>query len=538
MSTLSLFQFMGQKSPSPGPKSDDLSYFNSFLRSQSVPRTLDLNTPPMMAAGLRNSERAEQQVTDMVTSNFAARGRVKSIVSAIEHEERGRSNTFPVSPSANTSRSILTNPVLSAGGSPVQVGEFLNGRVRSSHSDSQDESLQHQNSNDVIGRTQPIFRGVKQSPLSRQPLTVPEAPRKLSTTFETSVEESVSYVKLHPPAIENGGGVLPEEEEEEEGEGGERKVSRTEEVFLSLVQRDDDDDVREGSCNGVDTPELDISDERGNGKSVSSSPLLDDTSEELDRPPMDGGQNDSLLNLYQVEEGGSPQMGSKQKKKRKWKLFRKRKSTEEQEIAKAERSQSDAPLKSEGVGRFGTASAAELVILRDKRSISHEAYMGTGCGLRKIDRYTIYMEPYSAKLEERKRLSPKREGEGLSTSQGSGLDEVDRGSTDDALDRGGDATPPAEMTPMTFKQSLFCNQLKYKLRSALQNIHIPLSLNHALNPAFQQLRVGGGLNFDARYQLIVLIQHALQRSQWKQDDMQAALLTEILRMVEPLPSDL
>lgn len=534
---------MGQKSPSPGPKSDDLSYFNSFLRSQSVPRTLDLNTPPMMAAGLRNDE----QVNKMVNSNLAARGRVRSMVIAIEHEERGRANTLPANLTADITRSSSTNPMLSAGGSPVVAGaygsspvgagEFLNGHARSSHLASQDEPP-HQNSGDGIGKASPISRGTQQSPMSRQLLTVAKEPWKLSTTFEASVEESVSYVKLHPPVIENGSTVLPEEEEEE-GEGGKRKGSRTEEVFLSLIPRDDDDDdVIEGSCDGVDTPELDFSEERVNGKSISSSPLLDDTSDELDRPPMDGGQNDSLLNLYQVEEEGSPQMGVKHKKKRRWKLFRKRKSTEEQEIAKAERSQSDAPLKSEGVEGFGGAPAElQEVILRNKmRSISHETFLGSGRGRR--DRYTVYMEPYSSKLEERKKLSPNREGEGLSTSQGSGLDEVDRGSTNDMLDRAGDATPPAEMTPMTFKQSLFCNQLKYKLRSALQNVHIPLSLNHALNPAFQQLQMGEELKFDARYQLIVLIQHALQRSQWKQDDMETALLTEILRMVEPLPSDL
>jgi hypothetical protein len=369
-----------------------------------------------------------------------------------------------------------------------------------------------------------------QEPKSSSHHLIDLLPQKLSTTFEASVEESVSYVKLHPPTIENGSAILPEQEEEEEEDRKEeekmagRKASRTEEVFPSLIE-DDDRGIREKSC---DT--LDLSDGRVSGKSISSSPQ---TSEELDHTPADGGQSDSLLNLYQGEELDKP------RKKRKWKLFRKRKITT-MEDSKAERSQSDAPLKSEGVGREGNPSD---VVLRPKvRSVSADTLFDTGVRVRsgrKVDRYTQYMQDYTAKLEEQKMLSPKQEEEEqLSTSQGSGLDEVDRGSTDDLMDRGGDATPPAEMTSLTFRQSLFCNQLKYKLRSALQNIRIPLTLSPTLNPTLNQPHLQGELSFDTRNQLILLIQHALQRSQWMQDDMETALLTEILRMVEPLPCDL
>ena len=518
---------MSQKSPSPGPNSDDLSYFNSFLRSQSVPRTLDLNTPPMMTAGLRNSQHAEELVTSMVRSNFAARGRVRSMVSAIEGEERGRANTLP----SGLSCTVDSPPkaVQSAGSSPVATAGR---RVQSSHLDNWNGSHSQPDNDEHTTPIPPasLIGGQQQdSSVSRQPLT---QPRKLSTTLEASVEESVSYVKLHPPSIGNGDGLLPEEEgEEESGEGKEggvrRKGSRTEEVFVSLIQ-DEDHEVGKGNCNGVDGLGLD-------GGELDS-PFLDDTSDELDLPLAGGGQNDSLLNLYQEEELGSPQLGGK-KKKRKWKkLFRKRKSVEEKGVMKTERSQSDAPLKSDGVG-FGVKGPSDVTLRPKLRSVSAEMLIDTGLkGRKKVDRYTIYMQDYTDKLEEQRKLSPSREV--LTTSQGSGQDEVDMGSTEDIMERGGDATPPAEMTPLTFKQSLFCNQLKYKLRSALQNIHVPLALNPTLNSAFQQLHLKDGLNLDARYQLILLIQHALQRTQWMQDDMETALLTEVLRMVEPLPSSL
>lgn len=554
-------EFMGQSSPSPGPKADDKFYFNSFLRSHSVPCTLDLttpttpsldlNTPPMMAAGMRNSEQAELRVANMVRSKFAARGRVKSMISDIEGEgERGRSNTLPIilsSPTNHATSSAGGSPTnyatsaggsaTSAGGSPTNyatsagVSPTPNGRLQHTHLAGQMESSPGCNGDLIEGGSQPVISHNGGALTAVHALNFAKEPRKLSTTFETSMEDSASYVKLHPPAAVATSAVLPEEEE-----GGEarRKGSRTEEVFVSLVAQEGV--VREGSYR--DTRSLDMSEEdRGHTKSLSSTPppLLDYTSDELG-----GGQNDSLHNLYEGEEGGAPQAGKdKQKKKRKWKLFRKRKSTEDQVVVKSGRSQSDAPLKSQRVISREEAPF-EKVQLRDKmRSISHSTFLpgdggrdlgDGGRGPGKANRYTVYMQDYSAKLEERKRLITNHEGAGLSTSQGSGLDEVDRGSTEDVVERAGSATPPAEMTPMTFKQSLFCSQLKYKLRSALQNIHVPLSLS----PAFQQLRLKG----DARYQLIVLIQHALQRTRWAQNDMETALLTEILRMVEPLPSHL
>lgn len=528
-------QFMGQKSPSPGPKSEDQSYFTSFLRSQPVPRTLDLTTPPVMAAGLRDSWEAEEQVTNMVRSSLASRGRVKSMINALEREERTRSNTLPCVLSTNSHVGNGETPndhAHSVGTTPTKSSMLLNGKAGhgSDNPSDQLDSLIGVRSNE---------RGNKSphSPASRRPFTEKQEPRKLSTTFEVSLEESISYVKMHPPCFENDNSVLSqrleeEEEVEEEGEKGgageehsKSKGSRTEEVVITQVR----DESREESVNSehLSGQELEHSGEKvGNNLSGVSS------SDELVGMVLHGGQNDSLVNLYQMEEGGSPQMGKgKQKKKKKWRLFKKRKSTEAQSSPKPVRSQTDSGAH---------LNTTQEVVRRDKkRSVSDNTVLDVGKrarggGSRKVDRYTIYMQDYTAKWKESKKRE--EEGEGPSTMQeGEGhgsLEDLDRDSTDDGLDNLVESLPPAEMTPMTFKQSLFCKQLQYKLRSALQNIHTPLILSHT----FQQLQLDNGLTVDARFQLILMIQHALRRTQWKQDDLETALLTEILRMVEPLPT--
>ena len=97
-----------------------------------------------------------------------------------------------------------------------------------------------------------------------------------------------------------------------------------------------------------------------------------------------------------------------------------------------------------------------------------------------------------------------------------------------------DLTSLSKMSPPRYRRSLYCDQLKYKLRAALQNIHTPLSLS----PIYLQLCVDDDAKCDSRYQLILLIQHALQRSRWRHDVMEIALLTELLKMIEPLPNEL
>ena len=118
-------------------------------------------------------------------------------------------------------------------------------------------------------------------------------------------------------------------------------------------------------------------------------------------------------------------------------------------------------------------------------------------------------------------------------------EEEDGGSVQNGLGRVGREgvdffMPPSKMSPLRYRRSLYCDQLKYKLRAALQNIHTPLSLS----PIYLQLCVDDDAKCDSRYQLILLIQHALQRSRWRHDVMEIALLTELLRMIEPLPNEL
>ena len=92
----------------------------------------------------------------------------------------------------------------------------------------------------------------------------------------------------------------------------------------------------------------------------------------------------------------------------------------------------------------------------------------------------------------------------------------------------------ARMSPARFSRSLYCSQLQYKLRVALQRIHTPLSTS----PVYLQLCADEDSKCDSRYHLVTLLQGALQRSKWRHDDMEIALLTESLRMVEPLPNQL
>lgn len=90
------------------------------------------------------------------------------------------------------------------------------------------------------------------------------------------------------------------------------------------------------------------------------------------------------------------------------------------------------------------------------------------------------------------------------------------------------------MSAAKFKRTLYMDQLTYKLRVALHGIHTPLSSN----PVYLQLCVDEDSMCDSRYQLMTLLQNALRRSRWQHCDMELALLTELLRMVEPLPNAL
>lgn len=538
---------MGQKLQSPSRKvPEDNFQFASLLHPQPAsPRTLDLMTvtPTPSSPSPRSTlrRRAEDQnegdeekgedrkVVKRLLSSGPA-GRVKSMIDAIEHDQRSRSKTLPSLISESLSDPNTDHHHLhdlhahSEGASPAESAVVLNGhkvteirqrvRVTNNGRDSPAPACHSAGSNNTLPQHISVIVNEQRD----------HSPTKLNAVLDISMEDSASYVRVHPLPIGELGGMVEEELDEEV-----RRRRRMGVVATSpVIQLDDEHELNSSES----TPTKDTSRLKEDGeivedmrRSPSSSPGVDNMSDDLDSAPIDPQQSDSLQNLYHAEDGNASPHQERKKKKRKWRLFKKRKSTEDKIDGKNRRSQSDAPGEFEGVE------------FRDKqRSRSHNMVLGREVGgargRKQVDCYTIYMQDYSAKLEERKRLSPSRD-ERERPSMANDSEDIDRASTDDDMNRG-DATPPAEMSPLAFKQSLYCQQLKFKLRSALQNIHSSLSLSHA----HVQLQEEGGVASNVRYHLIVLIQHALQRSHWAHRDMETALLSEILRMVEPLPNEL
>ena len=86
------------------------------------------------------------------------------------------------------------------------------------------------------------------------------------------------------------------------------------------------------------------------------------------------------------------------------------------------------------------------------------------------------------------------------------------------------------MSPAKFKRTFYNSQLKYKLRVALQGVHAPLSNN----PVYLQQCA----DKDCSCQLTLLLQTALRHSRWQHSEMETALLTELLKMVDPMPQEL
>lgn len=174
------------------------------------------------------------------------------------------------------------------------------------------------------------------------------------------------------------------------------------------------------------------------------------------------------------------------------------------------------------------------------RSSSENDILDTGFPVKRS--YTMLTDHITKKYQ-RKNLRPDTAvtPSGISMNDNSTLSPVrelprEEDEKDATLVRSGskDLTPPSKMSPPRYRRSLYCDQLKYKLRAALQNIHTPLSLS----PIYHQLCVDDDAKCDSRYQLILLIQHALQRSRWRHDVMEIALLAELLKMIEPLPNEL
>lgn len=125
-----------------------------------------------------------------------------------------------------------------------------------------------------------------------------------------------------------------------------------------------------------------------------------------------------------------------------------------------------------------------------------------------------------------------------------------------------------EMSVEEFRESLFCTQLEYKLRAALQNVHTSLTSDlsggvrggevakpdlkwqvmEACTPHSSSYHVFLLSNHEiasislnelhAPLQVTSLLERALQRSRWVHDNMESALISETLKMVSQLPTSL
>ena len=252
--------------------------------------------------------------------------------------------------------------------------------------------------------------------------------------------------------------------------------------------------------------------------------------------------DESELLLSQAEDpipSSTPKKATK--KKRMFRLFRRHKSTDvaakgdiETDLAPKPRSKSEIGSKAVLVALAESDSKGKV-----RSKSEHESLDEPGQSrFRKRRSYTLLTGDITAKYSalEAKRKSTQLKANVTETSKSNDPQPPVVENSDQVrktLERF-DSIPPAEMSPKSFQKSLYCDQLKYKLRAALQNMHTPLSLS----PVYLQLSVDEDSKCDTRYQLILLIQHSLQRSRWKHDSMEIALLTEILKMVEPLSNEL
>ena len=468
----------------------------------------------------------------------SAGGRVKNMIEAIEEGTRFRSNTLPSSLSESESDYQVQVGIhsQSEGATPAEsTAALLNGTEMTG------EDFNHlekeQEDSEGRGEARDGSKPPNQIDYTESCGIIPSKQTsgvlipftQQAMTISMSMEESASYVRVHPLPISLGMMTASEAEK-----GGEL------ETRLIVIAKDQTDGEAATLNSSHSTP---IKTHMSNGvRSGSSSPGIEDASDEAEKTPLHARcaglqQGDSTKNLHQVDGSPGRVASDRKKKKKKWRLFKKRKSTDERKYEDGEEGEEDV----DGEAKFRSQSDAPHQSLRvefreqhQPRSQSHRLDGEVGVARKKRqDCYTLYMQDYSNKLEEQKKQSP-RHSEAISTA---GIEEegssIDLASTNDDLNRG-DATPPAEMSPSDFKKSVYCSQLKFKLRSALQNVYTTFSSSHALT----QVQNGGGVAKDVRYQLVMLLQDALEQRSWMQLDMETALISEILRMVEPLPNEL
>ena len=461
-------------------------------------------------------------------------GRVKSMVNAIETGKRTRSSTLPSELSDSLSNSYTdsqrhfecdnTTQVRSEGVSPAEVDLVLNRHSSTREATNERDALSPA-THHISGQNSPAFLQCDSKIL--QPFTIPSEHCHQTSVTNVLEKRPINHIFDYPLSITQLDG---KSETEKDGKVSTKMQGLP--LADSVVRPHHNEEVNSSAS----TPSKEMNhlkihngEDVGYSRSASSSPGVDNGSNDpLYMKEVDAQLNSSLQNLYQVmDDRISSQLETpsmKKKKKKKWRLFKKRKSTEETG-KKYIRSNSEA------------LSLFERVEFDNGRRRSHthnmvqSASMGVVSGGGNADFYDIYMQDYSAKLEERKKRSSSRdEGKRLfMESHGCGSVDIDQASTDVKLDRG-DATPPADMSPLTFKRSQFCTQLKFKLRSALQKVYC--------NTQLQLPDGGGGVARSMHHELMTLIKHALQRSHWTQLHMETALLSELLRLVEPLPNEL
>ena len=248
-----------------------------------------------------------------------------------------------------------------------------------------------------------------------------------------------------------------------------------------------------------------------------------------------GQSTENLLEVYTPLEGDSPQSsprrGFKKFRRNLKERFRKRAKDEQQKPRS--KSEKDAIIKEVSLDVPKPRSTSELHYSQNKSSEedspkkTHKARRSYTILLKDItDKYATGRKPKSK--ETSSTTTTTTTGNTTSGPSSSGGTPKTDSKYQDVR------SSVARMPPGRFKRSLYCGQLKYKLRVALQGIHTPLSTS----PIYLQLCADEDSKCDSRYHLVTLLQEALQRSKWRHDDMEIALLTESLRMVEPLPNQL
>ena len=216
--------------------------------------------------------------------------------------------------------------------------------------------------------------------------------------------------------------------------------------------------------------------------------------------PEGAGSEGSLSKEAETEQT------KKSKKRKKFWPFRKHKSVE---VDKKER-------KSRSESERGSGVKSEAAVTKGRSQSEHGVLEDGGSQVKKRRSYTLLTGHLTAKYaaNARKQVAQATAGSPallpLPTIRPKRVERFD-------------SLPPAEMSPDEFHKSLYCDQLKYKLRSSLMNTHTPLTLSEGA---------------DTRYQLVLLTQQSLQRARWRHEVMEVSLLCELLRMIEPLSNDL